>query len=37
MQIPSYDPWLNARRSGYTQAGFTACYDAYATYRPQPS
>ena len=33
MQTPSYDPWVNAHRSGYTQSGFAAHYDAY---RPIP-
>jgi hypothetical protein len=33
MQVPSYDPRVNAQRSGYTQPGFAARYD---TYRPVP-
>ena len=33
MGAPSYDPRVNAHRSGYTQAGFAARYDAY---RPIP-
>jgi SAM-dependent methyltransferase len=33
MGAPSYDPRLNAQRSGYTHAGFAARYDAY---RPAP-
>jgi SAM-dependent methyltransferase len=33
MQTTSYDPRVNAHRSGYTQAGFAARYDAY---RPIP-
>jgi SAM-dependent methyltransferase len=33
MPTPPYDPQLNAQRSGYTQAGFAARYDAY---RPVP-
>jgi SAM-dependent methyltransferase len=33
MSAPSYDPRLNAQRSGYTQRGFAERYDAY---RPTP-
>jgi SAM-dependent methyltransferase len=34
MQTPSYDPRVNAHRSGYTRDGFAARYDAYRPTSP---